>query len=526
MLRICLLLPIVCFAGNWVDEQLSSMSLEEKVGQLFVAPAAPLRKEDHWQDWERLLTECHIGNALLKASDPASQIRFLEKLQSASKTPLLIVADAEWGLGMRMSQTISFPKNLTLGAVQNLSLLEEMGRSIGRQASKVGIHLNLAPVADVNSNPLNPVIHMRSFGENPVEVAKRVQAIIRGMREEGLFACAKHFPGHGDTLFDSHKALPELEHSLERLRSVELLPFRAAILEGVECVMSGHLLFPSLDSWPTSLSSRCMTDLLRGELQFQGMAITDALNMRALTNTWSVEEIALRAYSAGHDLLLYGAHLNEDVDELMRDQIPRAYRALLQAFSVGRFSIEALDARVLRILELKEKRRETSLSSEIIESQDILLKRKLFQSALTQLGDLPSEIRGYIAIGGTVDDRIVEKMRQEGVEVICYQPGTKINLSFASGWIVGLHRVGPAQEGFGLDEQAERLLQESQLAILFCTPYALRILPESHPVLIAYENEADAQEAVWDALQGKLIPSGHLPIFQRDRLKGAFTEAS
>jgi beta-glucosidase-like glycosyl hydrolase len=168
-----LLFPWISFAGSWADERLTTMSLDEKIGQLFVAPAAPLRGKDHWHDWQNLLVNYHIGNALLKASDPSSQIQFLDKLQAASKEPLLIAADAEWGLGMRMSETISFPRNLTLGAIQNLSLLEEMGRSIGRQAAKVGIHLNLAPVADVN-NPLNPIIHMRSFGEDPTETAKRV----------------------------------------------------------------------------------------------------------------------------------------------------------------------------------------------------------------------------------------------------------------------------------------------------------------------------------------------------------------
>ncbi len=504
MLRLCLFLPMLCFAGSWSQEKLMEMSLEEKVGQLFVAPAAPLREDEHWQDWEHLLQNYHIGNALLKASDPISQIRFLEKLQSASKTPLLILADAEWGLGMRMIGAISFPKNLTLGAVQDLSLLEEMGRSIGRQAAKVGIHLNLAPVADVNSNPQNPIIHMRSFGEDPQETAKRVQAIIRGMRGEGLFTCAKHFPGHGDTLQDSHKTLPLVQH-------IELSPFQAAIEEGGECVMSGHLLFPSLDSWPTSLSSKCMEKLLREKLHFKGIAITDALNMRAL-DSFSVEEIAIRAYEAGHQLLLYGAHLNEDVDELMREQIPRAWTALEKAFLEGRLSIDELDRRVLAILEMKERRKIGVCSPNIFEAEDLALKRELYRQALTMRGSLPSHIQGYIAVNGNEDMWIVQKMREKGIEVLCYEPGTKINLEPFSDWIVGVHRVKGIAEGFGLDDQAVRLFKTSPLSILFCTPYVTKVISEKQSVLIAYENDADAQEAAWDALQGNLIPRGHCSI--------------
>jgi len=503
-----ILLPLYCWCGL-VEEQLAKMSLEEKVGQLFVAPAAPLREEDHWQDWQHLLQHYHVGNALLKASDPASQIRFLQKLPHE----LLVLADAEWGLGMRMSEAISFPRNLTLGAVQDLTLLEEMGRFIGRQAVKAGIHLNLAPVADVNSNPLNPVIHMRSFGEDPLKAAKRVRALIRGMQNEGLFACAKHFPGHGDTRIDSHEALPRLEQNLERLQSIDLPTFSSAIEEGVECIMSGHLLFSALDEiWPASLSSSCIQGLLREQLGFQGLVITDALNMRALTNHWSVEEIAIRSYEAGHDLLLYGAHLKEDVDELMRNQIPRAIEALLAAFRNGRLSVQELDARVLRILKLKERRRPAEYSALLIDAEGLALKRELFRQALTRRGELPSGIKGYIAVRGKESDWIVQRIQKEGIPVICYQPESKIDLQLTAGWVVGLHEAKAAAEGFGLDEQVQELLKKSPLVILFCTPYALQKIPKGCPALIAYENASDAQEAAWDALQGDLIPLGSLPI--------------
>ena len=218
-----------------------------------------------------------------------------------------------------------------------------MGRSIGRQALAAGIQLNLAPVADVNCNPKNPIIHMRSFGEDPNRVAACCCALIRGMHEAGLFTCAKHFPGHGDTATDSHYSLPVLAQDMSRLERVELLPFRAAIEAGVDCVMSGHLLAEAIDkNAPASLSAPCLKDLLRGQLHFQGLIVSDALNMGALARSNFPEEIALMAYAAGNDLLLYMPVLESDLDQLMKE-IPRAYHALLSAFREGRFSIEDLD---------------------------------------------------------------------------------------------------------------------------------------------------------------------------------------
>jgi beta-N-acetylhexosaminidase len=497
-----LLLPIIAFA---------EMSLEEKVGQLFVAPVAPDLGEKHFADWERLIDECHIGGALLKPSDPKTQVAFLKRLQDRSPTPLLIAADAEWGLGMRMRETISFPRNLTLGAIQDLSLIEEMGRSLARQARQVGIHLNLAPVADVNCNPLNPIIHMRSFGEDPAEVARRCSAIIRGMRSGHLFTCAKHFPGHGDTVTDSHLSLPLLPHRLDRLQKVELVPFQAAIDEGVDCIMSGHLLVPALDECPASLSARCMKELLRSSMGFRGLIITDALNMRALTNSWSVEEIACRAFAAGNDLLLYG-DLQENVPSLVNEQIPRAYRALLRAFQDGIFSIQDLDERVGRILELKKRCTSMSPVSTLLDPEALALKTRLYRAALTLVGgEIPSRPFVYVAIGGSGDEWIVKKLKEEGVEAISLPIDAVEIPSIADRIVVGIHRVKKASEGFGLSQPIRNLIEESEITVLFCSPYVMQLF-SSKPFLVAYENDPDAQQAAFDALNHRLIPSGRLPI--------------
>ncbi|MBU6446487.1 MAG: hypothetical protein KGQ49_03710, partial [Verrucomicrobia bacterium] len=307
----------------WAD--LAEMSLDEKIGQLFVMPACPKRGAEHFEDLCTLIHECHVGSVIIKQSDPLTQVAFLNRLQSVSDHRLLVMADAEWGLAMRMADTMAFPRNMTLGAIQDLSLLKELGAEIGRQARLVGIDMNLAPVADVNTNPLNPIIGMRSFGEDPSHVADCVLAISAGMQSAGLLTCVKHFPGHGDTLVDSHKDLP-IVHDLMG----GLFPFQRAFAAGVDAVMTAHLYVPVIDPiWPTSLSLACLHMIK--DCGFEGLIISDALNMGALRR-YSPEEVAIRARAAGCDLLLYGDHIAPNVDEILRETIPRAFAALKRGY--------------------------------------------------------------------------------------------------------------------------------------------------------------------------------------------------
>lgn len=357
-LLFCLLLPFCSSTVNaedgWAEKALSKMTLDEKVGQLFVAPACPLAEGEHWEHWKKAIHTWKVGNAIVKQSTPLPQVKFLNRLQRESPWPMLIAADAEWGLAMRMPETIAFPKNGALGRIGDLDLIYAIGQEIGLQAKRVGVYLNLSPVADVNNNPDNPVIGERSFGANPQRVALCVSACIRGLQSSGILACAKHFPGHGDTNIDSHRELPVIAHSKKRLDAVELIPFRQAIEDGVAAIMSAHLLVPCIDiKNPTSLSSRCLTDLLQEEMGFEGLVITDALNMKALNG--SPEEIALAAYRAGSDLLLYGSHLLPEVDSLINEAIPRAITALKNAFLTKELSPKTLDQRVLKILRAKER---------------------------------------------------------------------------------------------------------------------------------------------------------------------------
>ena len=496
------------------------MTLEEKIGQLFMAPACPKRGEDHEADWRNLMEEFHIGGAIAKQSDPASQVGLLNRLQGESKLPLLVSADAEWGLAMRMSDTIAFPRNMTLGAIADSEPVYRMAREIGRQAKLVGVHLNLAPVADVNNNRANPVIHMRSFGEDPMRVATFVSSYARGLQDEGIFACAKHFPGHGDTSVDSHVDLPFIPFDKTRLEQVEFAPFKQAIADGVEAIMTAHLLVPSLDpDYPASLSRRCLTDVLRGELGFQGLIVSDALNMRAIAHRYSPEEIAYLARAAGSDILLYGDHMDPNVDQIMREIIPRACRALKARYLMGDLDPSELDASVLRILRAKERlglhKNREALSGNLQTEEALSLKRELFQKAVTRLGSslsLKSNC-AYLSIG---EGDVLGSLFSDVFSISSDNRGD-LSQKF-DGFdqvVVGIHQANLREKNFGFSSETLHLLdslRHKSILCLFATPYALYLFDEHPSILVGYENDPAAQIAVWEALMEKKKAAGSLPI--------------
>ncbi len=339
--------------GDWAEKTLETLTIQEKIGQLFVVPACPRFDK---KGLEEVIDRYHVGSVIVKQGHPQQQILFLNELQQRSKLPLLCTGDAEWGLGMRMEETLSFPRNDVLGEMENHWLLAAIGKEIGKQCRMVGIHLNFAPVVDVNNNPDNVIIGSRSFGTEPEKVAFCGYMMSQGMKNGKVLSCIKHFPGHGDTDVDSHKGLPRIPHSRAHLEEVEFLPFKRIIKMGVDAVMTGHLMMPALDTeYPASMSHSIVTNLLQNEWGFSGLVITDALNMKALTENYSVEEIAVKALLAGHDLLLYGAHRYEDVEELLEAMIPAAYQAIEEGVERGEISEELLDAHVLKVLQTKEK---------------------------------------------------------------------------------------------------------------------------------------------------------------------------
>ena len=271
----------------WVDSILSTMTLEEKIGQLIMIRAFSNQGDKHKEKIENQIKEFNIGGLIFFQGGPVRQAKLTNRYQSLSKIPLFIALDGEWGLGMRLDSTLSYPYQMSLGAIQDNRLIEEMSWDMGRQFKRLGIHWNLAPVVDINNNPNNPVINFRSFGEDKYNVVLKGLHYITGLEASNILTSLKHFPGHGDTHVDSHKALPNINHDFERLEDIELFPFIQLIQKGAGTVMAAHLNIPTLDSTshrPTSLSKLIINELLKGQMGFEGLVISDAMDMKGLTD--------------------------------------------------------------------------------------------------------------------------------------------------------------------------------------------------------------------------------------------------
>ncbi len=330
---------------RWTESVLDTLTLETKVAQLFVTHAHATLEGTTGAEWERLsdlVEDFHVGGILFLSGEAARQAESTRNLQERAAIPLLIAQDMEYGTGMRVDGGTSFPKAMALGATRDPALAYLMGKATAEEARGMGVHQNYAPVADINNNPLNPIINVRSFGEDPELVGTMVAAYIRGMQDGGLIATAKHFPGHGDTETDSHSALPTLPFDRNRLDEIELVPFRRAVDSGVMAVMTGHLALPLLDSErPATLSEPIISGLLREELGFEGLVVTDGLDMEGIADGMQIGEIAVRALEAGVDQLI-----------LTRDE-RRAHRAIMRAIDEGRITEDRIDASLTRILRAK-----------------------------------------------------------------------------------------------------------------------------------------------------------------------------
>lgn len=314
---------LVCSLQNdtrcrqWVDSVLKQLTLKERIGQLFIYTIAPQQNKANRELLRKVVEDYKVGGLLFSGGLMQNQVALTNEAQQMADVPLMITFDGEWGLSMRLRGTPGFPKNMVLGCIRDDSLIYEYGREMARQCRELGVQVNFAPVADVNINPRNPVINTRSFGENPRDVADKVIAYSKGLEDGGVLSVSKHFPGHGDTDVDSHKALPTLPFSRARLDSVELYPFKKAIQAGLGGIMVGHLEVPVFEprkGLPSSLSRNVVHDLLTRELKFQGLIFTDALAMKGVSGNSS---ICLQALKAGNDLLLVPRRIKEEVEAIL-----------------------------------------------------------------------------------------------------------------------------------------------------------------------------------------------------------------
>ncbi|MBK9478535.1 MAG: serine hydrolase [Bacteroidetes bacterium] len=371
---------------SWADSVYQSMSPDERLGQLFMVAAWSNKDEKHKKEIEKLICDYHIGGIMFMQGGPYREAQLCNNYQALSKTPLLVSMDAEWGLAMRLDSVAKYPKQMTLGAIQDDSLIYKMGVQIGRECKRLGIQVNFAPVVDINSNPANPVIGYRSFGENKYNVARKGIAYMKGMQSQHVLSNAKHFPGHGDTDVDSHKALPVINHSRARMDSIELYPFVELIKNGLSSTMVAHLNIPAYDTSSnsaSSLSKAVVTSLLKDSLKFKGLVFTDALNMKGVSSFHKPGVVDAKALLAGNDVLLFA------------EDVPTAIEQIKLAIDSCQLSWKDIYTRCYKILKAKEwaglnhlKPIDLSnLGKDLNSLEADLLNRKLYEASLTLLSN-------------------------------------------------------------------------------------------------------------------------------------------
>lgn len=518
----------------WVEKILSEMTLEEKVGQLFMIAVYSNKREADYQIVENQIRKYHLGGVAFFQGNALKQAELTNRYQSAAKTPLLIGLDAEWGLGMRLNNTWSFPKAITIGAAKDTELAEKIGEEIARQCKRIGVHFNFAPVADINSNPKNPVINYRSFGESVANVSDLTAAFVRGHRKQNVMTSAKHFPGHGDTNVDSHYDLPVLNHSLQHIRDVESAPFRTLIRDSVASIMIGHLNVPALDKGvPATVSEKIIKGYLQKELGFQGLVISDALNMRGLLKSFPVGQAEVHAFKAGNDMLLQTANID------------RAYKAVLDACTDGTITETELDESIRKILKAKfwvglntyQPVDLRNIAGDLNADKNKELTQLVYNNAVTvtrdEFGLIP--IKGLatvemasIAVGGNPGNLFQSTLELYGNVTPYLLPDKP---SGNADWqniadeavkndlvIVSIHQVRQSEKlDYGITEPTLNLLRDIQkrsrlIVCVFGNPYSLKFFDEFETVVCGFEDESEAHMAAANVLFGVNSASGKVPV--------------
>ncbi|WP_317041963.1 glycoside hydrolase family 3 N-terminal domain-containing protein [Salegentibacter salegens] len=517
---------------EWVDSTYNAMSLKEKIGQLLIISVSSRSGEAYIEKAKKQISEEYIGGVIFSKGGPLRQAKITNEFQELSRTPLLIGMDAEWGLAMRLDSTFALPWNMTLGAIQDNNLIEEAGAAISRHTKRLGVHINFAPVVDINTNPNNPIIGNRSFGENKLNVAEKSLAFMRGMHREGTLSSAKHFPGHGDTDTDSHKTLPTIPFSKERLDSLELYPYYPLITHGLTSVMVAHLNIPAIQEnpgTPSSLSKAVITDLLKEKMNFEGLIFTDALNMKGLTNNAEPGDAELRAFLAGNDVLL------------MPEKVEVASEVLINAYKNNIISPGRLAHSVKKILEAKYKAglhqqqsvQENFIFEELNSVRDKVLLEELFENALTLIKnnkavlpvkDIADTRIAYVNFGDADGSTFLNELKRYAH--IDWVSATQLNdlqkkLEEYDLVILGYHKSNNSpwdsyKFSAGELHWINQISKENNTVLsLFSSPYALRELRglnELDGILVNYQNHPVAQEKAAQLIFGAIEARGKLPV--------------
>jgi beta-glucosidase-like glycosyl hydrolase/CubicO group peptidase (beta-lactamase class C family) len=518
---------------QWTDSVFRSLSDEEKIAQLMVIRAHSNLGADHIAKVTDDITKYNVGGLCFFQGGPVRQANLTNFYQSIAKTPLMVTIDAEWGLGMRLDSVIKYPYQLTLGALDDERLVYRMGLAVGEQCKRLGVHVNYAPVVDINNNPNNPVIGYRSFGEDRDKVSSLGVAYMKGMQDAGIMACAKHFPGHGDVDVDSHLDLPVINKTRPQLDSMELTPFRALFRAGVGSVMIAHLYIPTIDNTAnraTSISKNNVTNLLKNDMGYQGLTFTDALEMKGVTKYFPGGTIAVEALIAGNDMLC------------LPESVPQTIEAVKQAIAEKRLSWDELNPRVRKVLEAKYKlglNRATPVAVENLlsdlNSKTDLIKKEVAEKTITVLKDglTPlsfSQRIAYIGIGNGRLNAFGQRLQDDlKVETFLFayndnetsaatimkkiQEGRfdKIVISISDYALrpANNYNITPAAIKFLKDLQA---LKPDVYTYVFGNVLALQNFCDAKFLVACYQDESITHHAAADLAEGKIFSMGKLPV--------------
>lgn len=520
----------------WVNKSFKRLSNKQKIAQLFFVRAHTDKGKAYEDSIAKVIKKEKVGGLVFFQGGPGRQAVLTNQYQKRAKTPLLIASDGEWGLGMRLDSTISYPYQMALGAVQNKELIYKMGLEVAKDFKRIGMHMNLAPDVDVNNNAKNPVINYRSFGENPYNVANKAAAYLKGMQDGGLLVSIKHFPGHGDTDVDSHFDLPQLNFSKERLDTLEMYPFKELIKQGAAGVMIAHMNIPALDAtpnMPSTLSKPIVTDILKTEMGFKGIVISDAMGMKGVVKHFKDGEADVMGIIAGNDIL-----------ELSQDS-KRAVKKVKEAIKNQRISMDQIDASVKKILTAKywaglnEKQTidENNVVNELNRQESLTLLQQLADASVTllrgksQISQLDAIKRTVIINVGIATTTTFEKEMRT-----FYQNSVAFNLdknADAAAIAKVLAEIKPEDQvivsivdtrsrpGNNIPFSADlktfiaAMANQNAAFALFANPYniaGLTGLENAKTLLVAYQKEDFMQKAAASVFKKQLIPTGKLPI--------------
>ena len=517
---------------KWVNAIIDKLTIEEKIGQLFMVQTYSTNDTVNEKVVEEMILKYHAGSLIFMQGTPKKQAELTNRYQAMSKYPLLVALDAEWGLDMRLQNAFRFPWNMTLGAVRDNSLIEEFGERLGEQCKRLGIHINFAPVVDININPNNPIIGNRSFGENKNNVTDKAIAFTRGMQKMGVMANAKHFPGHGDTAADSHHTLPVINFDATRLDTLELYPYYKLFKENLGSVMTAHLSIPKLEpnkKLPSSLSKRITTGLLKEKMGFKGLIITDGLNMKGAADFATSKEINLEAILAGNDLLL------------IPHKVPATMEFFKKAIQDKKLSIERLDESVRKILKAKywsglqnyKPIDLNNLHEDLNTKEDEILHRKLVKNSITVLKNdeniipiqkLEKQKIAYVKIGEDDSTPFLKMLNNYAkVEVVSAENTTALltKLKPYNLVIIGYHTSNDHPwKGFKFKNEdlskIEQIAKNKKVILdIFASPYSLldvKSFENIEGLVVSYQNSTVAQEISAQQLFGAIETKGKLPV--------------